>query len=59
MSYSMSAPLDVKLMNVTATVMFTGFAVLVLALASWWVVRHPAFSIARIVVEESWCITTQ
>lgn len=51
MSYSMSAPLDVKLMNVTATVMFTGFAVLVLALASWWVVRHPAFSIARIVVE--------
>ena len=48
MSYSMSAPLDVKLMNVTATVMFTGFAVLVLALASWWVVRHPAF-----------CITTQ
>ena len=26
MSYSMSAPLDVKLMNVTATVMFTGFA---------------------------------
>ena len=51
MSYSMPAPLDVKLMNVTATVMFAGVAVLMLAVVSWWAVRHPAFSIARIVVE--------
>ncbi|MBF6631165.1 MAG: cell division protein FtsQ/DivIB [Comamonas sp.] len=51
MSYSMSAPLDVKLMNVTATVMFAGVAVLMLAVVSWWAVRHPTFSIARIVVE--------
>ena len=51
MSYSMSAPFDVKLMNVTATAMFAGVAVLLLAVVSWWAVRHPAFSIARIVVE--------
>ena len=51
MSYSMPAPLDVKLMNVTATVIFAGMAVLLLAVVSWWALRHPAFSIARIVVE--------
>ncbi|MDO4592940.1 MAG: cell division protein FtsQ/DivIB [Comamonadaceae bacterium] len=51
MSYSMPAPLDVKLMNVTATVMFAGVAVLMLAVVSWWAVRHPAFTISRIVVE--------
>lgn len=51
MSYSMSAPFDVKLMNVTATAMFAGVAVLLLAVVSWWALRHPAFSIARIVVE--------
>lgn len=51
MSYSMPAPLDVKLMNVTATAMFGGMAILMLAVVSWWAVRHPAFSIARIVVE--------
>lgn len=44
-------PLDVKLMNVTATVLFLGCAALLLAAASWWVVRHPAFAISRIVVE--------
>ena len=51
MNYSMTAPFDVKLMNVTATVMFAGVAVLLLAVVSWWAVRHPAFSIARIVVD--------
>ena len=51
MSYSMPAPLDVKLMNVTATAMFGGVAILMLAVVSWWAVRHPAFAIARIVVE--------
>ena len=51
MRYAMPAPLDVKLMNVTATAMFMGVAVLMLAVVSWWALRHPAFSIARIVVE--------
>ena len=51
MSYSMSAPFDVKLMNVTATVLFLGCAALALAAVSWWALRHPALSIGRIVVE--------
>ena len=34
MSYSMPAPLDVKLMNVTATAMFGGVAILMLAVVS-------------------------
>lgn len=51
MRYSLPAPLDVRLMNVTASVMFGGVAVLLLAVVSWWAVRHPAFSIARIMVE--------
>jgi cell division protein FtsQ len=51
MSYRHAAPFDVKLMNMTATAMFMGVAVLVLAVVSWWALRHPAFSIARIVVE--------
>jgi len=51
MRTTLPAPLDVKLMNVTATVLFLGCAALVLAAASWWVVRHPAFSISRIIVE--------
>ena len=44
-------PLDVRLMNATASVLFAGCAVLLLAVLSWWAVRHPAFSIARIVVD--------
>jgi len=51
MKRTLPAPLDVKLMNVTASVLFVGCAALVLAAASWWVVRHPAFSISRIIVE--------
>ena len=51
MSYSLPAPFDVKLMNVTATVLFVGVAALGLAAVSWWALRHPAFNIGRIVVE--------
>lgn len=51
MNHSLPAPFDVKLMNVTASVLFAGCAVLLLAVVSWWVVRHPAFAIARIVVD--------
>lgn len=51
MGHAMPAPLDVRLMNLTASAMFGGVIVLVLVVVSWWAVRHPAFSIARIVVE--------
>lgn len=51
MQRSLHAPIDVKLMNVTATVLFLGCAALALAAVSWWALRHPALSIGRIVVE--------
>lgn len=44
-------PLDIRLMNVTASFMFGGVCILVLVLAVGWVLRHPVFSINRIVVE--------
>ena len=51
MNTAMPAPLDVKLMNLTASVLFMGCVVLVLAAGAWWVLRHPALSIGRIVVQ--------
>lgn len=51
MNASLPVPLDVKLMNLTATVLLVGFAALVLAAGARWVLRHPGFSIARIVVQ--------
>lgn len=44
-------PLDIRLMNVTASFMFGGGCILVLVLVVGWVLRHPVFSINRIVVE--------
>ena len=38
-------------MNVTASFMFGGACILVLVLVVGWALRHPVFSIARIVVE--------
>ncbi|MEJ7928370.1 cell division protein FtsQ/DivIB [Ramlibacter sp. AN1015] len=43
-------PADVRLMNATATLLFATVGVMVLAGAGWWVLRHPAFSVARIAV---------
>ena len=37
MTAAMPAPLDVKLMNMTASVLFVGCALLVLAAGAWWV----------------------
>ena len=51
MTAAMPAPLDVKLMNMTASVLFVGCALLVLAAGAWWVMRYPGFAIARIVVQ--------
>ena len=44
-------PLDIRLMNVTASFMFGGGCILVLVLLVGWALRHPVFSINRIVVE--------
>ncbi|NMM75937.1 cell division protein FtsQ [Acidovorax sp. SRB_14] len=51
MTDSLPAPLDVKLMNLTASVLFVACAGLALAASAWWLLRHPAFSIGRIVVQ--------
>ncbi|KAF1048951.1 cell division protein FtsQ/DivIB [Xylophilus sp.] len=44
-------PFDVRLMNMTATVLFLGFGVFALGAAVWWVMRNPAFAVGRIVVQ--------
>ena len=44
-------PVDVKLMNITASVLFTGCAVVLVAALLWWLVRNPAFSIGGITVQ--------
>ena len=43
-------PLDVRLMNFTASVLFTGCALLLVAALGWWAVRHPLFAIAGMTV---------
>lgn len=44
-------PFDVKLMNLTATVLFVAAAVTGVASGLWWLLRHPAFSIGGITVQ--------
>lgn len=43
-------PLDIKLMNATASVLFAACGVLLLAALGWWLLRHPAFAIGGIIV---------
>jgi cell division protein FtsQ len=44
-------PLDVRLMNATATVLFVACALLLVAALAWWALRHPAFALGGIVVQ--------
>jgi cell division protein FtsQ len=44
-------PLDVRLMNITATVLFAAFGLLLAGALGWWAVRHPVFAIGGIVVQ--------
>ena len=50
MNPALPQPFDVKLMNLTASVLFTAVAVVLLAAALWWLVRNPAFAIGAITV---------
>ena len=50
MNTALQQPFDVKLMNITATVIFTAAGAVLLAAALWWLVRNPAFSIGAITV---------
>lgn len=51
MNHSLPMPMDVKLMNLTASVLFTGVGAALLAALLWWAVRHPAFAIGGIGVQ--------
>ncbi len=51
MNSTLPAPLDVKLMNWTASALFVGLALGVLAAGAWWVLRYPGFAVSRIVVQ--------
>jgi len=51
MKPQLAMPVDVKLMNATASVLFLGFAVLLLASGVWWALRQPVFTIAGITVQ--------
>lgn len=44
-------PVDVRLMNITATVLFVAFGLLLAAALGWWAVRNPVFAIGGIVVQ--------
>lgn len=44
-------PFDVKLMNLTATVLFSVFALLLAAALGWWALRHPVFALGGITVQ--------
>jgi cell division protein FtsQ len=44
-------PVDVKLMNITATALFTACAVMLVVALGWWALRHPLFAIGGIVVQ--------
>jgi cell division protein FtsQ len=51
MATSIPAPFDVKLMNVTATLVYALFALVLLAAGAWWVLRQPFFPLAGIKVD--------
>lgn len=51
MNETLPMPVDVKLMNLTATVLFTGLAAAALGMLLWWAVRHPLFAIGGITVQ--------
>ncbi len=50
MSSALAPPLDVKLMNTTASLLFVAFALLLLAALASWVARQPLFALQAIVV---------
>ena len=48
---ALSLPPDVRLMNITATVLFIACALMLVAALGWWAVRHPVFALGGIVVQ--------
>ncbi|HSV35469.1 MAG TPA: cell division protein FtsQ/DivIB [Ramlibacter sp.] len=50
MNTTVSAPFDVKLMNLAASALFAACFVMFCAAGVWWALRHPLFSVAGITV---------
>jgi len=50
MNATLPQPIDVKLMNITASVLFAVCGVMLLAAVVWWAVRHQLFAIGGIIV---------
>ncbi len=44
-------PVDVRLMNITATVLYVACALVLVAAFGWWALRNPVFAIRAIVVQ--------
>jgi cell division protein FtsQ len=51
MKHALPQPVDVKLMNLTASVLFAACAVLLLVALGWWALRHPLFAVGGITVQ--------
>ena len=51
MATAAPVPFDVKLMNLTAALVFVVFGVVLLAAGAWWVLRQPFFPIAGLKVD--------
>ena len=47
----MPPPFDVRLMNLTAALLYAGFALMLMLAAAWWAVRHPVFALTGITVQ--------
>jgi cell division protein FtsQ len=50
MNHSLPVPVDVKLMNVTTSLLVAALALGCVAAGLWWFARHPAFAIRHITV---------
>lgn len=50
MKETLSIPMDVKLMNLTASLLFVAFALIVVGAVAGWAWRHPVFAIRAIAV---------
>jgi cell division protein FtsQ len=50
MSEALPTPIDVRLMNAAAALLYAACGVLLAAAAVWWALRHPLFAIGGITV---------
>jgi cell division protein FtsQ len=50
MKEPLSTPMDVKLMNMTASILFVAFALMVVGAVAGWASRHPIFAIRAVAV---------